>query len=100
MNTYRISIHPFAQGDLNDIYQYIKDVFKAPLTAQRFVYNLVANIQTLSYRADTIGFCSHPYLTRLYGKNIKRINFKKIAIIFVIDGEDVLVLRILNAEMI
>jgi len=71
--------------------------YKAPLTAVRYLNGLQKEIERLSVLADTLPYYSRPQLQK-YGQNTKRINYKKMAIIFAIYGP--IVMGFLNQNII
>lgn len=74
--------------------------FKAPLTAKRFRDGLYIEIIGLSVYAGSISVYHNKLIQDLYGPGARRINYKKHAIIYIIDGNDVFVERIIRAEAI
>lgn len=73
--------------------------FKAPLTAFKYVQGLKDTIEKLQQAPD-----SYPIQTRTslqqFGANVRRINFKKMAIIFTIHDDVVYIHRIIAGAMI
>ncbi|HEY5591460.1 MAG TPA: hypothetical protein VIK55_10625 [Paludibacter sp.] len=63
------------------------------------MYENCDEIERLSVLADTLPYYSRPQLQK-YGQNTKRINYKKMAIIFAIYGHKVYIHRIIPANAI
>jgi len=100
MKKYNVFITSNAIEDIEDVFNYIALTFKAPLTAKRFRDGLYREIIGLSVYAGAISVSHNKSIQDLYGLGARRINYKKLAIIYIIDGNDVFVERIIRAEAI
>jgi len=95
---YKILFSPKADYDILDLEYYIKNVLKSPITACKYINDLDATIQKLAVFANTIGF--NKYVQEQFGINARHINFKKMAIIYLIEDDIVYVLRVIPASLI
>ena len=85
--------------DLFDLDYVIRQEYQAPLTAERYVTGLKKQIQRLSQVADLK--VVQEDLSEEYGKEIRRDNYKEMAILFSIeDDEKVYVQRIIPQKMV
>lgn len=72
-----------ADIDLQNLSEVIMYKYNAPLTAVLYLNGLQKEIKRLSFLADAFPYYSRPQLQK-YGQNTKRMNYKKMAIIFAI----------------
>jgi hypothetical protein len=99
MKLYDIVYSKDADNDLQNLSDVIMFKYKAPLTAVHYLNGLQKEIKRLSVLADALPYYSRPQLQK-YGQNTKRINYKKMAIIFAIYGPIVYIHRIIPANAI
>ena len=85
MKKFKVVYSKDAMSDLQKLSDVIMYKYKAPLTAVRYLDGLQKEIKRLSVLADSLPYYTRPHLQK-YGRNTKRINHKKIAIIFAIYG--------------
>ena len=88
-----------AKNDLAGLADVITYKFKAPLTSFRYVRELRKEIHSLKRSPE-----SHPVQTRRsllqYGSNVRRINYKKMAIIYTVHDDLVIIRRVIPASLI
>jgi plasmid stabilization system protein ParE len=96
---YRVKLTDEAKNDLDRYIHHIHSVYHAPLTALKHYIGLSNTINILKHAPD-----SYPIQTRTslqqFGANVRRINFKKMAIIFTIHDDVVYIHRIIAGAMI
>jgi hypothetical protein len=73
MKTYNIEISESALLDIKDLAFVIHDLYKAPMTAKKYVKGLYKEVKKLESMAETLPFQSRKSLTQ-YGQNVRRIN--------------------------
>ncbi|OAV75673.1 Plasmid stabilization system protein [Bacteroidales bacterium Barb7] len=100
MSRYIIVISDKAMNDIDKIVDYICDELKVPFTARRYHDGLINTIRELSTYAGSIGISQSSYIQSLCGPNARRINFKKQAIIYTIEGDSVYIRRIIASALI
>jgi plasmid stabilization system protein ParE len=84
MKKYILALSDEAMADIEDIYDYIADEIQQPETASGYKINLIKEIQKLSVYAGSIAISQSEYIQSRYGPNARRINYKKMAIIYVV----------------
>ena len=99
MNTYMLRISKKADKDIENLHFYIFEICKSPITAKRFIEGLYSTIKSLAYSAESFPISNLKSIL-LYGYNARRINFKKVTIIFTIHGNTVLIHRVIPWTMI
>jgi hypothetical protein len=96
---YKLIILDDAQDDIDEYVNTIRYVFDAPLTAKKHyndLYDLFRKIEknptAFSVRTNTSLF--------QYGYNIRRVNYKKMAILYSITDSMIYVHRVIAASMV
>jgi plasmid stabilization system protein ParE len=96
---YRITIHQTAFDDIQAIADYIEKEHKAPATADNFLDGIEAALYSLELNATVFAISTSPSILK-YGKNARRINYKKFAIIYTVERNVVHVYRIMPGSLI
>ena len=96
MDRYIILFSDDAENDFNSYIDYILYECKSPLTALRNYEELAETINQLKISPES--FPIQPNLR--YGFNVRRVNYKKMAIIYTVHGNVVYIHRILASAMI
>ena len=95
----RIEYTDTANDDLKNLAYAITHEYKSPVTAFHYVQGIKDEIKLLKRSPE-----SYPVQTRRsllqYGSNVRRINYKKMAIIYTVHGDIVYIHRIIPASMI
>jgi len=99
MKKYRIIVENEAQGDLYEYVHFIHSEYKMPLTAVRHLAGIRKEIKKLETDAEIYAVCSNCSLQK-YGNNVRRVDFKRMAIIYTVNENVVSVKKILPASMI
>jgi plasmid stabilization system protein ParE len=99
MKRYEITILKKAFQDIDDLFKYITEIHKAPLTAKKYTQGLFNEVRKLSIYANATPIATNISLKK-YGKYPRRINFKKHAIIYTVSENKVVIKRIIPASLI
>lgn len=99
MKKYHITVLKKSFQDLDEITVYISETYKAPLTAKRYAEGILLTIRSLSIYAESIPVSTRNAIIEKYGKNVRRINYKKHAIIYTVKGSTVVVGRIIVGSL-
>lgn len=98
MSDFIVEVSDQALEDADSLYDYICNQAFAPLTAALYYQGLIAKMKSLCHGADSIaidlGLSAH------YGQPTRRINYKKYAIIYFIEGDVVLIHRVIPQSLI
>lgn len=100
MTKYRIIISERAQNDLDSLSNVISFEYKAPKTAIKYLRELFAVINMLSQNADIFQFQTRKSIVDAYGTFVRRINYKKMAILYTIHTDTVYILRVIPQSTI
>ena len=98
MARFEVKITNTAKSDLLNLRDAIKETYLAPLTAKRYMADLNTKMQWLANGADY--FPIVPELSYQYGYDIRRLNFKKMAILYYIEGSNVFVYRVIAQSLV
>lgn len=98
MGRFEIFVTEEAEADLQELRDIIEFSYQAPLTAKRYVEELNTKMQWLVNGADY--FPVVPELSYQYGCDMRRLNFKKMAILYSIEGDIVNIHRIIPQSMV
>ena len=98
MARFEIFVTEEAEKDLQELKDAIEFSYQAPLTAKRYVEELNTKMQWLANGADY--FPVVPELSYQFECDMRRLNFKRMAILYSIEGDIVNILRIIPQNMV
>lgn len=93
MKQYEIVYTEESVENLNQVFRFIHDECAAPATARIYMQDLRAEVERLKVSAGV--FAPDLRLTEQVGFEVRRLNYKKMAVLFSIEGNKVVVFRIL-----
>ena len=96
---YRIVYLETALFDVRELRYVIQEIYKSPVTAERYVLGLADEIKRLSILAESLPIQSIEGLMR-YGQAVRRLNYKKMAVIYTVHDDLVYIHRIIPASVI
>ena len=99
MKKYRIEISEQARADIKGLRNVIIHEYKSYRTAIHYVEGLERAIYNLQTTAESFQLQSHSYF-RKYGLFVYRINYKKMAIIYTVHKDLVIIQRVIPASLI
>jgi plasmid stabilization system protein ParE len=100
MKRYTLVISEKAQADIHAFYNCILYEYKQSQTARRNRIGLYTEIRRLSSYAGSIAVSRSAYIQALYGPGARRVNYGKMAIIYLIEGDYVYIKRVMAASLI
>ena len=98
MRQFEISLTSKALSDVDKLRFAIVFKYRAPLTAKRYLKGLNDTIQSLKVGADSIQIDTN--VSALYGLEIRRVNYKEMAILYSVEDDIVYIHRIMPQNMI
>jgi len=98
MKRFEIFLSGKAQSDVDKLRFAIVFKFRAPLTAKRYLHGLNKKIQSLEIGADAIQVDEE--LSKQYGFEIRRANYKEMTILYTIEDANVYIIRIMPQSLI
>jgi len=88
---FKIKFSEGAREDYRNLLRVINDKYKAPITAKKYTIELIIEIFKLKSTAESIPYCSQISVVAKYGYNSRRINYKKMAIIYTVNESIVVI---------
>lgn len=98
MRQFEISLTSKALSDVDKLRFAIVFKYRAPLTAKRYLKGLNDTIQSLKVGADSIQIDTN--VSALYGLEIRRVNYKEMAILYSVEDDIVYIHCIMPQSMI
>jgi len=99
MKNYIVRISNDAQNDIFEIIDYIAFIYKAPLTAEKYLIELYDTIFSLENFAESIHISTKSDILK-YGLNARSIVFKNLTIVYTVDTNIVLVQAVVSGKII
>jgi len=87
-----------AMEDADQVYDYICNKLSAPMTAALYYQGLINTMRKLGKNADSRAVDLR--LSALYNRPTRRVNYKRYAIIYFIEGDNVIIHRVMPQKMI
>ena len=100
MNAFIITYSERAKKDLDNLFVTITVDYKAPITAYRYIQGIIDTIKMISKSPESFSIAMQKSLLLRYGFNVRRVNYKKMAIIYTIHNNVVYIHRIIANSMI
>jgi len=91
MKKYKVEFTKTSKEDLLNLADVINEKYKAPLTAKKYTSELIKEINKLRTNAQSIPLCRQQSILSAFGYNARRINYKKMAIIYTIFSDLVII---------
>ena len=98
MRDFEVVTSDEAMEDADQVYDYICDQLFAPMTAALYYQGLIETLRKLGKNADSKAIDLR--LSVLYGRPTRRVNYKRYAIVYFIEGNIVIIHRIMPQKMI
>ena len=98
MRKYDVMLTEEAKQDRKSLARFIKEEVHAPLTAKRYMFGLEEEIKKLENSAGSLAV--NEELSRQIGIEVRRTNYKNMAIIFSVEGEKAYVHHIIPQKMV
>ncbi len=96
---YQLRYSDPALEDIKELRFVIRHIYKAPNTAIQYLQGLYDEISRLKIHPEYPPVQSSPFFHR-YGTNVRRINYKKMAVIYTVHGNIVYIHRVIPASLI
>jgi len=101
MTLYRVLLSDEAWDDLDRLLLVIAEDYKSPVTAQQYIAAIWDELLQLKNYAGSIAPYPHSGLQQRYGYSLRRINYKKMAILYTLENDDTaLIVRIIPGGVI
>ncbi len=100
MTQYTVIVLEDAISDIDKYIHHIRSVYKSPHTAKKHYDELYAVIRQLSNNADMYQLQTRESIIQKFGVFARRVNYKKMAVIFTIFNNTVYVQSVVAQSMI
>lgn len=99
MKKYVVRISDAAQNDIYCVIDYISRIYKAPVTAEKYLIELYDTIFSLESYAESVSVSTKSYILK-YGLNARSIVFKTLTIVYTVNTNIVLVQAVVSGKII
>jgi len=99
LENYNLIILDEAQSDIEEYIYTIRYTFDAPMTAKKHYDDLYREFHQIQKYPTANAVRNSPSLLQ-YGYNVRRANYKKMAILYTINGSTVYIHRVIASSMI
>ena len=96
---YTVKIKKRANRDIVKVYDYIEQMYLAPIAAENFLRGIYSRIAILETIAEVFAISTYEEVL-CYGKNARTIHYKGFTIIYTVRGNTVVVHRIIHGSQI
>lgn len=98
MRDFEVVTSDEAMEDANQVYDYICNRLFAPMAAALYYQGQIETMRKLGKNADSRALDLR--LSVLYGRPTRRVNYKRYAIVYFIEGDIVIIHRVMPQKMI
>ena len=99
MKKYIVRISTVAQNDILQVINYISEIYKAPLTAEKYLIELYDTIFSLQNFAESIQISTKADILK-YGLNARSIAFKKLIIVYTVHSNIAIVRAVVSGALV
>ncbi|GAB6011260.1 type II toxin-antitoxin system RelE/ParE family toxin [Viscerimonas tarda] len=96
---YKIQYSEESRIDIKELGYVIREKYNAPITAAKYIIGIIHEIKQLTTNPEIYAIQTRQSLKQ-YGHNVRRLNYKKMAIIYTVHGTTVYIHRIVPANTI
>jgi plasmid stabilization system protein ParE len=100
MQQYSIRYTPEALEDIDNVYQYITNIFRMPDTALNYRNGIYDTILQLTVAGGSIAVNPRESIQRRYGPDARTVTYKKMTVVFNVIDDIVLVRRVIAGSLI
>jgi len=100
MHRYVVRITDTAFQDIEHVHDYIAYELFEPITADKYIRGIYDTIKYLSFYGASIAVSERDFLLLQYGSTVRNINYKKMAVIFTVENNEIVIQRIMTASLI
>jgi plasmid stabilization system protein ParE len=100
MRKNRVKIAEAALRDIENVHDYIAYELCEPITADKYIRGLYDAITHLSLYGASVAASERNFLLSQYGATVRSINYKKMAIIYTVENNGIIIHRIMAAALV
>ena len=95
-----VKITDIALQDIENVHDYIAYELFEPITADKYIRSIYDAIKHLTFYGASIAVSEKKFLLSQYGSTVRNIHHKKMAIIYTIENNVIIIKRIMAASLI
>ena len=95
-----VRITDTALQDIENVHDYIAYELFEPITADKYIRGIYDSLKHLSLYGASIAVSEKDLLLSKYGSTVRNINYKKMAIIYTVENNEIIIQRIMAATLI
>ncbi|SRR5690554_5886451 len=99
MKRFQVVVSEEAKSDIDNLFDFIVTEYKSEFTANRYISGLENTIQTLTQSAEIYQLQTTPFFKQ-FGDKVRRVNYKKMAVIYSVYGHYVYIQRVIASSII
>ena len=100
MREFKIKLTDNAKYDILQVHDYIAYELYEPIAADKYFRGIYDAIRHLSLYGSSIAVSEREYLLYQFGPTVRNIIYKKMAIIFTIENNEIIIQKIIAASLI
>jgi len=100
MQQFEVLILEEALADIDEVFDYIAYELKSLDTAIDYRFGLLEKINSLKINANLFAPSSREFLKLRYGPDVYSINYKKMVIVYNIDGNTAVIRRVMAGGLV
>ncbi|MCL2596437.1 MAG: type II toxin-antitoxin system RelE/ParE family toxin [Paludibacter sp.] len=100
MQKYDVKITNMAFYDIASTHDYIAYELFEPITADKYIRGIYDTIKKLAFYGASVAVSENEVLLKQYGSRVRNVKYKKMAIIYTIEEERVIIQRIKAGALI
>jgi plasmid stabilization system protein ParE len=89
-----------ALQDIENVYDYIAYELLEPITADKYIRGIYDAAKHLSLYGASIAASERDFLLSQYGSTVRSINYKKMAVIYTVENNEITIQRIIAGSLI
>ena len=95
-----VKISEAALRDIENVHDYIAYELCEPVTADKYVRGIYDAIKHLSLYGTRVAVSERDFLLSQYGPTVRNINHKKMAVIYTVEDNEIIIQRIVAASLV
>lgn len=95
-----VKITNTALQDIDNVHDYIAYELFEPITADKYIRGIYDAIKYLSLYGASVAVSERDFLLSQYGSTVRNITYKKMAIVYTVDNDEIAVQRIMAGALI
>ena len=100
MRKHVVKVTETALQDITNVHDYIAYELLEPATADKYIRGIYDAVKHLSLYGASIAVSDRDFLRKQYGLTVRSISYKKMAIVYTVENEQIVVQRIIAGALI